>query len=156
MRFSRRKYVKLSIAIDTQTQLIRAQKSRIAPAGDTKDFIPLLKKIKGTKICVVCADKGYDSKKNRVFVYHKLKARPDIPKRKNTGANYLTKMFNKKKYNQRSKVETVFYVMKRLFGVALKATKIESQKLEIAYKCLAYNIRKIVISSNSKEFGGCQ
>lgn len=156
IRFSRRKYVKLSIAINTETQLICSQKSRIAPSNDNKDFIPLLNKIKDRKIKMVCADKGYDSKKNRFYVYKKLNAKPNIPKRKNTGANYLTKMYDEGTYHQRSKVETVFSVIKKLCGSWIKATKLKSQKIELAHKCLAYNIRRQVISSNELINGGCQ
>lgn len=159
LRFSRRKYVKLSVAIDTQTQLICTQKSRVAPANDTKDFIPLLKKVKDTKIGFVCADKGYDSKKNRQFVINKLRAIPIIPKRRYTKHyGYLKqgKKIDGKNYHQRSKVETVFSVMKKIFGSALKSTQIKTQRLEMAYKCLAYNIRRLVISPEMLINGGCQ
>lgn len=156
LRFSRRKYVKLSIAIDTQTQLICSQKARIAPANDNKDFIHVMKKIRCDKIEMVCADKGYDSKKNRKFVYKNLHAIPNIPKRRTTGENYLTKMYNEKTYHQRSKVETVFSVMKKRMTSALKARSIKTQKLELAYKSLAYNIRRHVISLERSIHGGCQ
>jgi len=156
IKFSRRKYVKLSIAMDTKTQLICSHKSRIAPANDHKDFIPLLKKIASNRIKEVCADKGYDSKKNRRFVYHKLKAKPNIPKRKTTGKSYLTKMYDETTYHQRSKSETVFSVIKKLFGSWMKSTKMITQRIELAYKCLAYNIRRQVISSEKLTNGGCQ
>lgn len=156
LHYTQRKYVKLSIAMDTQTQLICSQKSRIAPANDNKDFIPLLKKIKKRKIRMVCADKGYDSKNNRLFVFKNLKAKPNIPKRKTTGKNYLTKMYDEKTYHQRSKSETVFSVIKKLFCSWMKATKIKMQRIELSYKCLAYNIRRLVISSETSLRGGCQ
>lgn len=155
IKFSRRKYVKLSIAVDTDKQLICSHKSRVAPAHDTKDFIPLLKKIKTEGIKEVCADKGYDSKKNRYFVYYKIKAKPNIPKRKITGKTKLNKMFDDKTYHQRSKAETIFSVMKRLFGSYLRSKKIQTQKLELAYKCLAYNTRREVICSEMLINGGC-
>lgn len=156
LRYTKRKYVKLSIVMDTQTQLICYQKSRIAPANDNKDFIPLLKGIKQNDIKMVCADKGYDSKKNRFFVYKKLNAKPNIPKRKTTGRNYLTDMYDSKTYHQRSKSETVFSVIKKLFGSCMRAVKIKMQRIELAYKCLAYNLRRIVISSEMLIHGGCQ
>ena len=155
LRYTQRNYVKLSIAINTETQLICSQKSRIAPSHDTKDFIPLLKKIRSGRIKIVCADKGYDSKKNRLFVYRNLNAIPNIPKRKTTGSNYLTKMYDTKTYHQRSKAETVFSVIKKLFGSWVKSTTITMQRIELSYKCLAYNIRRQVISSDSYESGGC-
>lgn len=154
VRFSRRKYVKLSVAVDIKNQLICSHKSRTAPANDNRDFIPLLKKIQSNEISEVIADKGYDSKKNRYFVYHKLKAKPNIPKRKITGSNYLTKMYDEQTYHQRSKVETVFSVIKRLFGSWLRAREIETQRLELAYKCLAYNTRREVISLDLSKFRG--
>lgn len=156
LRFSRRQYVKLSIAINTETQMICSQKARIAPANDNRDFIPVLKKIQCKKITMVCADKGYDSKKNRKFVYRKLHAWPNIPKRKTTGENYLTRMYSEKTYHQRSKVETVFSVMKKRMTSALKAKTFKTQKLELAYKSLAYNIRRLVISPEMPIKGGCQ
>jgi transposase len=156
IRYTKRKYVKLSIAIDTQTQLICSQKSRIAPANDNKDFIPLLKRIKERTIKMVCADKGYDSKKNRFFVFKNLNAKPNIPKRKTTGQNYLTKMYDDKTYHQRSKSETVFSVIKKLFGSWVRATRIMMQRIEISYKCLAYNLRRQVISSEELTNRGCQ
>lgn len=155
IRFSRRKYIKLSIAIDTETQLICSHKSRIAPAHDNKDFISLLKKINFENISLVSADKGYDSKKNRFFVYHTINATPNIPKRKTTGKNYLTKMYDDKTYHQRSKTETVFSVIKRMYGSWLRSRKLQNQKLEIAYKCLAYNMRRQVTSLESGELIGC-
>lgn len=148
LRFSRRQYVKLSIAIDTQTQLICAQKSRNAPRNDNIDFVPLLSKIKDPEIQMVCADKGYDSRSNRKFVFKTLKAIPNIPKRSTTGHDRFTRMFDEKTYHQRSKVETVFSVMKKLFGSALRSVKLKTQKTEILYKCLAYNTRRFVISPN--------
>ncbi|MBI5797641.1 hypothetical protein HZA98_01915 [Candidatus Woesearchaeota archaeon] len=89
-------------------------------------------------------------------MYQKLHARPNIPKRKTTGADYLTKMYQEKTYHQRSKVETVFSVIKKRMTSALKATKLKNQKLELAYKCLAYNIRRQVISLEMPINGGCQ
>lgn len=155
IHFSRRKYVKLSIAINPKTQLICSQKSRMAPANDNKDFIPLLKKLKQRRITMVCADKGYDSRNNRIFIYRNVRAQPNIPKRKTTGSNYLTRMYDEKTYHQRSIAETVFSVIKRLFGSWVRATKIKMQRLEIGYKCLAYNIRRQVINFNSCKLGGC-
>jgi len=75
--------------------------------------------------------------------------------RKTTGKNYLTKMYDEKIYHQRSKSETVFSVIKRMYGSWLRSRKLQSQKLEIAYKCLAYNLRRQVTNLEHLELGGC-
>jgi len=48
-----------------------------------------------------------------------------------------------KKYHQRSKVETTFSVMKRLYKPNIKATTVRQQRKEALFKVLAYNIRRL-------------
>ncbi len=52
--------------------------------------------------------------------------------------------FPKKEYHQRSKVETVNSVMKRIFREVIRAKKLIMQKQEMLLKCLAYNICRLV------------
>lgn len=154
-----RKNIKLSIAVDTEKQLIVASKIRKSKAHDNKDFILLVKKsskIKPIKIAV--ADKGYDDEKNHIFVREEIQAKCIIPPRNKTSKKHMTQGmyrkklrngYSKKKYHQRSKVETINFVMKRLFGEVVVAKKWMMQKKEMLFKCLAYNIRRLVI------LGGC-
>jgi len=143
-----RRYIKLSIAVDTDNQLILAHKIRRGPRNDNIDFRRLLREIK-TKY--VMADKGYSSKKNRDFVFYNLKAMPIIPRKKNERAykvmNGSRKLeFDDKLYHQRSKVETVFSVIKRKYGSVLRCKKFATQRVEIICKLIAYNLdRKIKI-----------
>lgn len=139
-------YMKLSIVIDTRTQIILAHKMRYGPRNDNIDFKELLKEL---KVDCVVADKGYSSKKNRRFVLNKLHAMPIIPYKKNEsiyklygGRKILN--FDDKIYHQRSKVETVFSVLKRKYGSFLKCRSYATQKVELTCKLIAYNIdRKI-------------
>ena len=99
-------------------------------------------------------DKGYDSEKIHSFIREGIKAYSVIPvkirKRTRIIGEYrqqLHKNFDKKVYNRRSIVETVFSVIKRKFGEIVKARKYYNQVKEISVKMLVYNINKNIISS---------
>lgn len=109
-----RRYLKISIAIDTDSQYILAQKIRIGPRNDNIDFESVMKNI---KCKYVVADKGYDSKSHRYFVLRNMKAYPHIPYRKISGRTYerlgVPIKFNEKIYHQRSKVEANLFSHKK-------------------------------------------
>ena len=143
-----RRYLKLTIAIDTNTQFVMANKIRLSPRNDTIDFMSVLKDI---KCDYVVADRGYDSKKNRRFVLRQMKSHPQIPYRnispvyRFSGGAKLE--FNKQIYHQRSKVETVFSVIKRKYGNYILSQTFEGQKKELIFRLIAYNIdRKLILS----------
>jgi len=143
-----RRYLKVSIAIDTGSQYILSQKIRLGPRNDNIDFESVMKDVRCN---FVVADKGYDSKSNRYFVLRKMKAYPHIPYRKISGRNYektgVPLIFNEKIYHQRSKVETVFSVIKRKYGSFILSKSFETQKKELLFRMIAYNIdRKLIIS----------
>ena len=143
-----RRYLKVSIAIDTNSQYILSQKIRLGPRNDNIDFKSVMKDI---KCKFVVADKGYDSRENRYFVLRELKAYPHIPYRKLSGRNYerlgIPLKFSDKIYHQRSKVETVFSVIKRKYGSFILSRSFENQKKEVLIRIIAYNIdRKLIIS----------
>ena len=143
-----RRYLKVSLAIDTDKQFVLSNKIRMGPRNDNIDFKPLLQDLSAK---FVVADKEYDSKENRHFTLRKLKAYPHIPRKKNSGAVYertgVKFKFDDKIYHQRSKVETVFSVIKRKYGSIVRAKRFESQKKEIIYRIITYNLdRKIILS----------
>lgn len=140
-----KRYMKLSIAIDARKQMIMTYALRRKFRHDTLDFTQLLKEL---NVDYVVADKGYDSKKNRQFVIQRLHAIPIIPYRKKSpiyrfpGGKRLR--FDERIYHQRSKVETVFSVMKRKYGSVLRARSYGAQKVELISKLIAYNIDRTV------------
>ena len=143
-----RRYIKVSIAIDTDSQYILSQKIRLGPRNDNIDFESVMKNI---KCKYVVADKGYDSKSNRYFVLRKMDAYPHIPYRKISGRNYeragVPLIFDEKIYHQRSKVETVFSVIKRKYGCFVLSKSFETQRKELLLRLVAYNIdRKLILS----------
>ena len=143
-----RRYLKISIAICTDSQFVLSQKIRLGPRNDNIDFERVMKNI---KCKFVLADKGYDSRSNRHFVLKKMNAYPHIPRRKTSGITYeklgVPVKFDKKLYHQRSKVETVFSVIKRKYGSFILSKSFETQKKELLLRLVAYNIdRKLIIS----------
>lgn len=140
-----KQYMKLSIVIDTDKQLILTHKIRKKIRNDHIDFKNLLKDL---KVKHVVADKGYDSKSNRLFVARKLNATPNIPYRKISGLTYIKGSkpikFIEATYHQRSKVETVFSVIKRKYGSVLRNRTYATQQVELISKLVVYNLdRKI-------------
>ena len=149
----RKRYTKLSILADLKEQLIIACNVRMYPANDILDFLPLAKKLKGKKVAYLAADKGYDSNANHMFVFKELNTKSrikikDYGKRNcNRRTFYLRKAlreFDDKEYHQRSKVETIFSVIKRVFGSVLRSRKFYTRKLDLLFKVLVYNTRRII------------
>lgn len=135
-----KKFMKISIIVDLDKQLIFRYKVRKKLRNDHIDFKYLL-----NDLCTkyVIADKGYDSKANRNFVIRNLKAIPIIPIRNHTNFyGYLktNKKIDGKNYHQRSKIETVFSVIKRKYGSVLRTKSFASQKVELISKLIAYNL----------------
>lgn len=147
-----RKNLKLSISVETDKQLILVGKVRKSRAHDNKDFIPLVYKSNNIKQVKIAVDKGYDDEDNHIFC-KSIGAECIIPPRdygatnhpnKFSNRNKLKKGYSKKKYHQRSKVETVNFVMKRVFGAVIYAKRWVMQKKELLFKCLAYNLHRLV------------
>ena len=51
--------------------------------------------------------------------------------------------YDRKEYNQRSKVETINSVIKRVLGKTLLSKSWSMQKRELLIKCLTYNIYRL-------------
>ncbi len=82
---------------------------------------------------VVSADKAYDAEENYRFVYRELHTQAAISQRDYGGKriprnnrryrNKGRREFDEKEYHQRSKLETINFVMKRLFEAVIYAKK---------------------------------
>ena len=129
-----KQFMKLSICTDTDNLYILKCRIRKKLRNDNVDFVPTLN---GLEVERVFADKGYDSKKNRQYVLNKLKALPIIPKRGYSNFyGYIRgkRKINGKDYHQRSKVETVFSMIKRKYGSVLRGRSFKTQKNGTANK----------------------
>ena len=143
-----RRYLKVSIAIDTDKQSVLSYKIRLGPRNDTIDFKSVLKDLSAK---FVVADKGYDSRTNRYFVLRKMKAYPHIARRIVSGATYeragVKLKFDEDIYHRRSKAETVFSVIKRKYGSIVLSKRFDTQKKEMIFRLVAYNLDRNTLLS---------
>ncbi len=149
----RRTFIKNTISADTDRQLICRVKTRNSYAHDNVDFIPILSAFHNLPISMVVADKGYDDEKNHRFVRECLLANSIIPARFadvpiwKTHGKYRKQMksgYSKHLYNLQNKVETIFSVIKRMFGECVRSMKVKTKNREMAFRCIAYNMHRYV------------
>ncbi|MEM3243359.1 MAG: hypothetical protein QXP63_02445, partial [Conexivisphaerales archaeon] len=99
---------------------------------------------------------------NHVLLREELGAMSIIPARNEdvpvwrTKGRYRKEMkrgYSKKKYHQRSMVETIFSVIKRTMGDEIRSVKTVAQNNEMRAKIIGYNAARIVDMASSL-FGG--
>ena len=151
----RRRFVKVSIAADMNHQIVCAIKIRHQPRHDNINFAPLLEKTNQIiPVNTVVADKGYDSESNHVAAKNLGIASviippryADVPVRKTKG--HYRKALKRNGYDcviyhQRNKVETIFSVIKRMFGDCVTSRNIVTINHELIYRVIAYNCHRIM------------
>jgi len=147
-------YLKQTVAAETRKQLIVAVKFRRGPAGDSPDFVNVLKKVEPAELPVriVVADKGYDAESNHEYAQEVLGARTAIPvraasrpkiKMRGKRRRRQAREFDRPGYNQRPKVETVFSVEKRTMGSHVLARVTAQQHKELIFRAFSYNSRRL-------------
>ncbi len=107
------------------------------------------------------ADKGYDSNENHKAIFETGKdslislKNKDLPIHKTSGMyrKLAKRKFEYGLYTQREITESIFSSLKRKYGSKLRARKYKTQKIELLFKILSYNIeRAIRIASQLIEF----
>jgi transposase len=143
------RHVKQQAVIDVDSQMILALHFRYGPYNDFRDAVPVLAKAASTfGISTVLADKGYDSEEIRRFIIKDMKAATQIPTRKmqkhaadihGWHRRMQASTFDEDVYHQRSLVETMHSVSKRVMGEAVRARAQDSQWKELVIRGIAYN-----------------
>lgn len=150
----RKSFTKNQIAIDTQKQVILAHRVVKGPRHDSKDAIPLIRKIKKYKPKGFSLDKAYDSEEIHRTIHEELNASSMIPlkKRAKTGKYRIAmeSLFSKPKYHKRSIVETVISVIKRIFGDKNQSRSNKLRNKETKLKNLCYDINQYTKLFNTK------
>ncbi len=150
------RFPKLSVVCDCQHHVILAALTGRGPSVDVNQFRKTLTPLLG-KVCIehLVADAGYDSESNHAFARDQCGIRTTIPpkaggssKTKLPSGTYRREMrlrFDKKAYGQRWQVETVFSMIKRNFGSALRARSYWAQRREMMLLVLTHNIAIIYL-----------
>lgn len=143
-------YPKANLLCDCVTHMTLAISVRRGPCPDIKDFFTTrTNALKTARIKVLLGDAGYDSERSHVFAREEFGVRTIIPPRNGIFTERLPRThwrrlmrthFNKDLYGQRWQVETLFSMIKRVLGSALRARHFNSQCREIRLKALAMNI----------------
>lgn len=149
----RRSFLKTSVSVDTDRQVILGWKISQKTDHDAKHAKTLIRQSnRSRKSQCYVLDKGYDSEKIHALIREEIKADSIIPlrvrKRKKIKGKYrkqLNSNFDKPKYNKRNIAETTFSVVKRKFGETLRSRKYYNQVKEIKIKLIIYNINKKII-----------
>ena len=143
---------KLSIVIDPRSQLICNILKGVGPSNDCPELPKLLEPFQ--ELQIVLGDKGYDSEANLRFIMERGGV-PIIPVRQGKITPTKTKLRKRmlklfpsleKVYHQRSKVETVFSVMKRRFGASLRSKRLALRMKELALNAITYNCYRKAIT----------
>lgn len=125
----RKSFTKNQIAINTKNQVILACRVSKGPRHDSKDAIPLIRKVKKYKPIGFSLDKAYDREEIHKVIHEELNASTMIPlkKRARKGKYRLgaRSIFTKTKYHRRSLVETVISAKKEFLEIKITVEVID-------------------------------
>lgn len=130
------------------TKLLRGKKS------DNKMMVPTISKAE-TVFCQIVsndADKGYDAEYNHEYIneamgtidYIKLKNK-NVPIRRTKGTHRkrakrkLQSKRGRPRKNHRNKMESIIFVLKKVFGEHLSATSSKGQRQQTRFRIIAHN-----------------
>lgn len=149
----RRKFVKITICADLKRQIVCGIKIRHRRRNDMYDFTPLLRKLTGlASVGTMVADRGFDSEQNHVDAGNLgverciIRPRYENLKPSKTRGEHRRRMkrrFPWRTYHQRSKMETIFSVIKGMLGDSVTSRSIVTQNRETLYRVIAYNCYRI-------------
>ena len=147
-------FVNFNAVSDLFNKIILVTKIRKKRRHDCVDFIPMFNKIKHLDLDYFVADKGYDSEKNHKAVFDSGKnslislknQKVPIHRTKGRYRKLAKRNFEPELYTQRELTESIFSSLKRKYGSKLRARKFKTQKIELLFKILSYNIEKAIRS----------
>lgn len=151
-----RRWPKLAVVCVCKTHLILSAITTRGPTPDVNQFRRTLKPaLQKAKIKKILADAGYDSHGNHEYAREDQKIESIIPAKHGRPSKYglplkskyrqlMQTDFDKETYGQRWQVETVFSMIKRNFGSAVRARRYWSQCREMMLMVLTHNLAVIL------------
>ena len=145
-------FLNFNVISDLYNKSFVVVKIRKRRRHDCVDLQCMYPKIKNEHFDFFVADKGYDSEKNHKMIFESGKESLISMKHMNlpihkTGGRYrklAKRNFEFGIYGQRNITESNFSAFKRKYGSKIKARKFKTQKVELLFKILSYNIERIL------------
>ena len=144
------KYPQLTVVCDCSNHLILTVKTTRGPCPDIRMLIPTLQWVPaGITMDTLLADAGYDSEVNHCYARELRKIRTIIPPKAGRRTDNLPRTkyrrqmkqrFNHKLYGQRSQVETVFSMIKRRWGSAVRSHGDLAQSRDMWLMAITHNL----------------
>lgn len=149
---TRHDYLKTTISVDSDHISLLAfhiTKSRHHDSQIAPVILRASNRVKKPKYYVM--DKAFDSEKIHQTIHEDLDSQSMIPIR-DWHASYVSgkyrqimaTSFNRKTYGQRNMAETVFSILKRLFGETIYSRSYRQQVKEIKLKCIIFSIDRFL------------
>lgn len=144
-----RHWLKWVIVVDVQQQILLAQRAQQGPGSDVRALPGLLDvAAQSAPIHLVLADAEFDSEPNHQHIRQRLGARSIIPAKRRgipngTIRNQMYRAFPEKPYRQRSKVETIFSVVKRKLSSRAPGRSLPMQIRQALLLGLTYNLYRL-------------
>jgi hypothetical protein len=149
---TRHDYLKTTISVDSDHISLLAfhiTKSRRHDSQIAPIVLRASNRVKKSRCYVM--DKGYDSERIHRLIHEDLESQSMIPIR-DWHASYVSgkyrqvmaNSFDTKTYGRRNLAETVFSLLKRLFGETIYSRSYRQQVKEIKLKCIIFSIDRFI------------
>ena len=143
-----RHWCKWTIVIDVLRRCVLAQAARQGPYNDCATLRPLVSAAhEVTPIGLVLADAEFDSERNHLHVRDVIGADSVIPAKRGKAdwklkgvRAQMRRRFPRKRYSQRTQVESVFSVVKRKLSAKAPGRSTETQRRQAMLLGVAYNL----------------
>jgi hypothetical protein len=143
-----RHWCKWTIVIDVLRRCVLAQAARQGPYNDCATLRPLVSAAhEATPVGLVLADAEFDSERNHLHVRDVIGADSVIPAKRGKAdwklkgvRAQMRRRFPRKRYSQRTQVESVFSVVKRKLSAKAPGRSTETQRRQAMLLGVAYNI----------------